>query len=446
MRQTRVYALRLAALLLAALLLIGAMPTLPARAEGESEPLPYWIGVDVRNQRVTIYGTANNSVVHRWRCSTGTSSTPTPTGTFTLPASPNNNRREWYHFGSVYVKWAVRVTGGIYFHSVLFSRANDSTLLASSVRKLGHPASHGCIRLEVPNAKWISDNIAIGTRVIIHKGVDDRRITNVLGGNAGVNVTPSMPALPTVQALTLSQAGPLTLGKGESVQLSCAVVPESVATKLTWRSSRPKCVTVDQNGLVTAVGNGTATVSVTASNGVKASLKVTSVDPTIAVRVAINADKTVYVNVGETLQLGANVEPVTATSALTWKSSKPLTAAVDGNGLVTGVRKGSAKITVTTANKKKASVTVKVVNPYEPRSVRIGQTGPVTLHVGETLQLTSVLTPDNARTVLSWTSSRKKIATVDGNGLVTATRKGTAKITVKTDNRKKATILIKVVD
>jgi hypothetical protein len=124
MKQLRALCLALILALVVGLLPIAA----PARAEGE---LPYWIGVDVVNQRVTVYSTADNSVVHRWLCSTGKSATPTPTGTYTIPAS-HNTRKEWYKFGGVYVKWATRVTGGIYFHSVLFSKRSDNALIRHS--------------------------------------------------------------------------------------------------------------------------------------------------------------------------------------------------------------------------------------------------------------------------------------------------------------------------
>ena len=432
--------------LLIAVLLVGLLPAIAAGARAEGEDLPYWIGVDVKNQRVTIYSTADNSVVHRWLCSSGKSSTPTPTGVFTIPSGRNTVRKEWYKFGGVYVKWATRVTGGIYFHSVLFSKRNDNSLQQNTLRLLGHSASHGCIRLEVAHAKWISDNIAIGTKVIIHKGVDDPRITGVLGHNAELNTTPSLPAPPTVQALTLDRSGTITLGKGETLQLNCTVSPADAKTTLTWKSSSSKRVTVNGSGLVTAVGSGVATVTVTASNGVRASVKVESVDPTVAKRVAIDQTGTQYVNVGETLQLSATVAPDTAASALTWKSSKALCASVDGSGLVTGVAKGSCKITVMTANNKKASVTVKVLDPYAPAKVSFAQKGPITLRVGETVQLNPVLTPATGKTTYTWLTSKAKIATVDESGLVTAVKKGTAKITVRTANKKKATIIVKVID
>ena len=438
MKQLRALCLALILALVVGLLPIAA----PARAEGE---LPYWIGVDVVNQRVTVYSTADNSVVHRWLCSTGKSATPTPTGTYTIPAS-HNTRKEWYKFGGVYVKWATRVTGGIYFHSVLFSKRSDNSLQTNTLKLLGHTASHGCIRMEVPNAKWISDNIAAGTTVIMHKGVDDGRITGVLGGSAGLAVTPSMPMPPTVQALQLDQVGPIILGKGESLQLNCAVIPGDATTSLTWRSSSSKRVTVSNTGLVTAVGDGTATVSVTASNGVKASLKVQSVDPTAARSVALDRKGTIYVNVGEAIQLFATVAPATAATALTWKTSKPKYAVVDGNGIVTGIAKGSSKITVLTSNKKKASVTVKVLDPYAPARVLLVEKGTITLHVGEAVQLNAYLLPETSRTTFTWLTNKGRVAVVDGNGLVTAIQKGTAKITVRTGNKKKASVKIKVID
>ena len=61
------------------------------------------------------------------------------------------------------------------------------------------------------------------------------------------------------------------------------------------------------------------------------------------------------------MQLSAGLNPATAQSALTWVSKKPAVAAVDANGVVTALAKGKTKITVATYNKKKATVTVNVV-------------------------------------------------------------------------------------
>ena len=436
---------RLFALLLAAALLVGLAPMLNAKARAD-ENLKYWIGVDVKNQRCTIYSTADNSVVHCWLCTTGASATPTPQGIFYLPEARNSERKEWFAFTATYVKYAVRYTRGLYFHSVLFKRKDDNAMKLSTLRRLGHPGSAGCVRLEVAHAKFICDNCPTGTKVVIYKGVDDPRITGILGHSASLETTPLLPAPPFVTGLALDQSGTVRLEKGQTLQLKCAIQPANAPTKLTWKSSKTKFATVDQNGLVTAVGNGVSTISVTASNGVRTSVKVDCVDNTIARSVSLSPAGTATVNVGETLQLTAATDPAPAATALTWKSSKAGVATVNESGLVTGMAAGKAKITVTTSNRKRATVVVTVVDPHAPSKVSFAQKGPITLHVGETLALTPVLSPDAARTVFTWNSSKRAVADVNDSGVVTAHRKGKAKITVRTANKKKATIVIKVVD
>jgi len=118
---------------------------------------------------------------------------------------------------------------------------------------------------------------------------------------------------------------------------------------------------------------------------------------------------------------------------------------VDGDGLVTAKRVGSSTITVKTNNGKKDTVKIKVVDPTKATSVVLDHSGTVTLEVGETLQLYAEVLPSTAETELKWSSSYTRYATVDGDGLVTAKRKGSSTITVKTDNGLKDTVKIKVV-
>jgi len=90
-------------------------------------------------------------------------------------------------------------------------------------------------------------------------------------------------------------------------------------------------------------------------------------------------------------------------------------------------------------------VKVQVVDPKKAAAVELSQSGTIELSVGQTLQLEAAVLPATAETTLSWTTSSKKVATVDENGLVTAVKKGSATITVKTANGKKDTVKIKVV-
>ena len=430
----------LSVLMVVALLLSALLPVATARAEG----LKYWIGVDIANQRTTIYSTADNSVVHRWICSTGKKGYTTPVGVDYLPEAKGQERQEWFAFTGSYVKYCVCYKKGLYFHSILFRRKSDDSVMQSSIDRLGQVASHGCIRLEVQHAKWLCDNCPTGTKVVIHNGASDPRIVEALGGNAGVDLTTPLPAPKYVQSLYLDRSGTVSLNKGETLKLNCTVFPEEAEARLGWKSSAAKYATVGADGTVTGVAEGTATITVTSQNGKKASVKIKVLDPYKPTGVSLDRTGTVVLNKGETLQLAATLSPETAQSDLKWTSSKKY-ATVGADGTVTGVAEGTATVTVKTYNGKKASVKIKVVDPYKPTGVKLDHTGTVTIEQGETLQLAATLSPETAQSELKWTTSNKRHATVGPDGTVTGMAKGTATITVKTYNGKKATVKIRVV-
>ena len=172
---------RLIPILCVMLCLALSIPFAPAAQAAGS----YWIGVDLTNQITTIYRTSDNSVVRHMLCSTGLAATPTPTGTFYLPAKAySSERTEWYYFKEFdcWAKYATRIKGGILFHSVIYSRKDNSSLRSSTVRNLGSRASHGCIRLSVDNAKWIAQNCPVGTKVKIYYGASNPDLKASLTG------------------------------------------------------------------------------------------------------------------------------------------------------------------------------------------------------------------------------------------------------------------------
>ena len=214
----------------------------------------------------------------------------------------------------------------------------------------------------------------------------------------------------------------------------------------TFTSKSAKLAAVDEKGLVTALAKGTAKIEFKPDGGKKRTLRIKIIDPFEPTGVSIAEGKAITVNLGDSVQLNAVVAPETARTSLTWKSGKAKVASVDGSGVVTGLREGKAKLTVTTANKKKAKITVTVVNPYKPTGISIAQGSALSILVGESVQLDPVLAPEGARTALTWKSSKAKVAAVDANGCVTGVASGTAKITVKTDNKLSAVVQIRVID
>ena len=238
--------------------------------------------------------------------------------------------------------------------------------------------------------------------------------------------------------VTLSHSGTVTLNVGDALQLGATVTPDA---SVTWTSKKAKVATVDASGLVHAVAEGTATITAKAG-GKSAKVKIKVVDPWKPTGVSIANGKAVTVGVGEAVQLTAVLAPATARATLAWTSKKPGIASVDGNGVVYGVAKGKTKVTVK-AGKKKATVTVNVINPNEPTGIVLSHSGTVQMCENETLQLYASLQPATAVGNIEWTTSKASVATVS-NGVVTPKKKGTVTITAKC-GKKKAKVKVKVV-
>ncbi len=151
--------------------------------------------------------------------------------------------------------------------------------------------------------------------------------------------------------------------------------------------------------------------------------------------------------INQCIQLVATVHPDDSyDKSVTWSSSDAEVATVDENGLVTAISVGLAVITATTVNGLKAECWVSVRGiPVESITLNHAE---ATLESGETLQLTATLLPEDATMRwLDWSSSDKKVATVDENGLVTAVSSGTTVITATTDETfLKASCIITVID
>ena len=256
-------------------------------------------------------------------------------------------------------------------------------------------------------------------------------------------------AEPAMQPMEISNATPLVvtsngdiyMGIGEQRQI---LLIEDVPTG--FRSSKEKIASVNESGLLTAQAKGKTKVYVTTAAGKKYRIVLRVVDPKEPASVGITQGGVITLEVGQSLQLTALAAPDTAVTTFTWKTSKKSVATVSADGIVSALSEGSAKVTVKTANGKKATTRIDVIDPNKPSSVGIAQGGEITLEVGQSLQLTPILSPDTARTAYTWKTSKKSVATVSAEGVVTALRKGIAKITVRTSNKKKATTLIHVVD
>lgn len=263
----------------------------------------------------------------------------------------------------------------------------------------------------------------------------------------GVSVT--LPKV-KVSKLTLNRTSVSLTKKGQTYQLKATASPSNATTKsVTWKSSNTRVVTVNSAGRLTAVGNGSATITATAKDGSKKKVtcKVTVKIPTVVKvnNVSLNKNDLALTSKGQSYQLSASVAPSNASNkSVKWTSGNPKVATVSSSGKVTAVANGNTTITATAADgsgkKDICAVTVNIPKPADPTptptpsvvkvsSVSLNPSSLSLTKKGQTARLSATVSPSNATNKsINWSSSNSNVATVN-NGVVTAVGNGSATIT-----------------
>ncbi len=209
---------------------------------------------------------------------------------------------------------------------------------------------------------------------------------------------------------------------GESATFTVTVSNASDES-VTWSSSDETVVTVDENGTITAIKAGEATITVTS---VEDDTKSATIAVTVnAITLEINADDAVsQLKPGATTQL----HEIVNRGEVTWSSSDETVATVDGEGLVTAVSNGTVTITVTSKLDPTVSDSIEIeVKETVEITVTLSET---TLELDRDATAALTVTVSNSSAGVTWSSSDETVATVDENGVVTTHGKdGVATIT-----------------
>lgn len=284
---------------------------------------------------------------------------------------------------------------------------------------------------------WTTDDETVATvdenGVITAKGRGYAIITATTAN--GIRQSCYVEVLVPVNTIALSDSL-VKLQPKETHKLTAIIDPENTTDTLSWSSSDESVATVDESGLVTAIGAGNATIVATTSRSKFASCSVQVRIYSTSVELNSNVD----VNVGETTALTAVMQPSNTTDTITWKSSDTSVATVSSSGVVTGKKIGTATITVTTSSGKTAICVVTVLKPST--SVKLDKTE-ITLNKGAEEALFPTVYPVDSTDNVTWKSSNENVATVN-NGVITAIGRGKAIITVKTDSGCSATCVVNV--
>ena len=309
------------------------------------------------------------------------------------------------------------------------------SLTVKAVPKTGGEAEKFTLRSSDESIMKVDKNgkittVGVGTAYIIAKAES--------GGESKCKVT--VKKAPS--KITLNKTN-LTLDKNKSVKLTVSMAANETSSKITFTSSNPKICTVNAAGLVKGISRGTATVTAKTYNGKTASCKVKVLDASIIDAKSVTLDKTsLIIGVNEVYALKAEVLPENTTDkTVKWTSSDDKVAVVSQSGKVTGKSAGTATITAKTANGK--TTTCKITVKPAPDKITLEKTD-LWLGVGESFKLLTHVTSGTASNKRTFTSSDSSICEVSANGTVTGKKIGTATITVKTYNGKKATCKVTV--
>lgn len=262
--------------------------------------------------------------------------------------------------------------------------------------------------------------------------------------------SPSTPVAVSGVALNKKVA---TVNVGKKVTVKATVTPANADNKtLAWTSSNTKIATVS-NGVVKGVKAGRVIITAKTTDGsnISATCTVTVKQPVTS----ISLSKKATMFTGKKLTLKAKVNPANASNkALAWKSSNTKIAKVASNGVVTGVKAGTVKITATAKDGSRKSATCTVTVRQSVSKITLSKTNVVLPKKGSSYNVRVTVAPKNAYNKnVTVKSAKTKIAKVSASTVksgktvkITAVKKGTTKVvfTAKDGSKKSATCKVTV--
>lgn len=263
-------------------------------------------------------------------------------------------------------------------------------------------------------------------------------IAVILLFSAGCAILDVDAFIPKVQEISFLE-GEHVLYVGESWEPTLQVIPQDQSVSgLIWRSDNVSVADVVQ-GKITAMGEGTATITVSVSrSSLKASLQVFVRNGDV--KAIILSQQTLTLRPGDTAELQGEVLPDYALDkSLQWTSNAPEIVTVDGQGKITAKVPGAAEVTATAHNGIIAICKV-TVEPIRVEAVTLNS-GSISLSPRQTFQLKASISPGDASDKsVTWSSSNPNVAQVSQAGLVTAIASGSAAITATTRDGQKTAL------
>ncbi len=294
------------------------------------------------------------------------------------------------------------------------------------------------------NRADVPDPATLGRgNAVFMKFVNEGTPSTISENTPGIPTNPSTssgttetPAIPTYSV----SISPAEIMVGDMAALS---VSGGGYQSVSWSSSNSSVASVD-NGVVTGIGGGTATITatITASDG---STQTPSCTVTVKAAAVVDPPKeptaqeklnalapslsNFTMKKGESTTISVGVKTTQYPYKTSWSCNTPSVATIDSNGTVKAVGSGTATISAV-VEVDGATTTVScivTVQDTAPVYTLSDITGATTIQIGGTSQLSVTVAPAGGK--VTWSSSDTKIVTVDANGNVTGVAAGSAKIT-----------------
>ncbi len=266
---------------------------------------------------------------------------------------------------------------------------------------------------------------------------DDGKVTAVGKGNANItcrlpdgsenNFWVTVTDRPSEFALTeLSQE----IAIGDTVQIVNRLLPSKSSDPITWKSDNENIATVDKNGAVTAISQGSCEITATTASGLKDTVTVRCVIAAESLSIPMDT-RSVYQ--GKEFNLSVELS-VGSEERVIWRSSDPSIVSVNSKGKVTGVSFGTATVYAETASGgAKDSCVVNVMVKAEKLALDVKK---LTLNAGDQHKLNALVFPSYSPETTEpcfWNTTDETVAVVDNDGMITAVSAGNCIINCKTD-------------
>ncbi len=291
--------------------------------------------------------------------------------------------------------------------------------------------------------------VVLLTAVPTFNAYADEEITSVTVSDKNTEATTNNATEPTTQPITkviesirftVGDSCKIAVGEGYQLYLKDQN-NKTIKTDITYSSSSKSIVTVNGSGKITGKKSGTATITAKMKNGKKTVCKITVVKAATGLKLNITS-----------ASIGIGEKSVDLDSTLAggysrlrkYTSSNPEIASVDGSGIVTGIKEGTATITCTTFNNKKAACKIKVGK--KPTSIKITNANNVIQKGSDSHRVTYSLSKGAYSYKITYSVKDKSIAAIDSKGYITGKKNGKTTVTVKTYNGITATQNITVND